>query len=84
MVMKMKDRIREALAAINPEFMNYNGNNLFGDLGIDSHDIFNVVMTLEEAFQIEISPVYMRKENFTSIDKIEEMIEEILQGGKLL
>ena len=78
----MEDRIRKALATINPEFVNYHGNNLFEDLGIDSHDIFNVVMALEEAFEIEISPIYMRMENFTSIDKIEEMITGILQGSK--
>ena len=46
-------------------------------MGIDSHDIFNVVMNLEAAFDIEIAPVYMRMENFMSIAKIEKMIQEI-------
>lgn len=73
----MEQKIREALAEINPEFMNYNGDNLCGDMGIDSHDIFNVVMNLETAFGIEIEPLYMRMENFMSIKKIEAMIQEI-------
>lgn len=75
----MEQKIREALAEINPEFMNYTGDNLCGDLGIDSHDIFNVVMNLETAFDIEIEPVYLRMENFTSIGKIEAMVQEIQQ-----
>lgn len=76
----MKEKIREALKGINSGFENYNGNNLFEDLGIDSHDIFNVVVSLEEAFDIEIPPIYMRMENFESLDKIEAMIREIMQG----
>lgn len=76
----MKDKIREALKSINPEFESYDGNNLFKDLGIDSHDIFNVVVSLEEMFEIEIPPIYMRMENFESLDKIEAMIREIMQG----
>lgn len=75
----MEQKIREALAKINPEFMNYSGDNLCGDLGIDSHDIFNVVMNLEDAFGIEIEPVHMRMENFMSIEKIADMIEKIMQ-----
>lgn len=76
----MKDEIREALKGINPEFESYDGDNLFEDLGIDSHDIFNVVVSLEEAFGIEIPPIYMRMENFESLDKIESMIREVQQG----
>lgn len=75
----MEQKIREVLVEINPEFMNYTGDNLCGDLGIDSHDIFNVVMNLETAFDIEIEPVYLRMENFMSIGKIEAMIREIQQ-----
>ena len=75
----MEQKIREVLAESKPECMSYNGDNLCGDLGIDSHDIFNVVMNLETAFEIEIEPIYMRMENFMSIGKIEAMIREIQQ-----
>ena len=73
----MEHKIRETLAEINPEFMNYDGDNMCVDLGIDSHDIFNLVMNLETAFGIEIEPLYLRMENFMSIRKIEAMIQEI-------
>ncbi len=73
----MEQKIRETLAEINPEFMNYDGDNMCVDLGIDSHDIFNLVMNLETAFGIEIEPLYLRMENFMSIRKIEAMIQEI-------
>lgn len=73
----MEQKIRETLAEINPKFMDYDGDNMCADLGIDSHDIFNVVVNLETAFGIEIEPIYMRMENFMSIGKIEAMIREI-------
>ena len=73
----MEQNIRETLADINPEFINYDLDNMCVDLGIDSHDIFNLVMNLETAFGIEIEPLYLRMENFMSIRKIEAMIQEI-------
>lgn len=73
----MEQKIRQTLAEINPEFMNYDGDNMCVDLGIDSHDIFNLVMSLETAFDIEIEPLYLRMENFISIRKIGAMIQEI-------
>ena len=73
----MEQEIRNALAEINPGFKSYDGDNMCADLGIDTHDIFNVVVSLENAFGIEIDPLYMRMENFMSIAKIEAMIQEI-------
>lgn len=74
----MEEKIRQALKGINPRFEDYTGTNLIEDLGIDSHDIFNVVISLEEAFGIEIPPTDMRMENFVSIDKIKDMLEKAM------
>lgn len=74
----MEEKIRQALKGINPRFEDYMGTNLIEDLGIDSHDIFNVVISLEEAFGIEIPPTDMRMENFVSIDKIKDMLEKAM------
>lgn len=73
----MYEEIRSVLAEINPEFETYEGDNLFEDMEIDSHDIFNVVVALEDAFGIEIDPVFLKMENFMSFESIAAMIERI-------
>lgn len=73
----MYEEIRSVLAEINPEFESYEGDNLLEDMEIDSHDIFNVVVALEDAFGIEIDPVFLKMENFMSFESIAAMIERI-------
>ena len=73
----MKEKIIEVLSKVNPDIATYEGENLISDMGIDSHDIFNIVVGLEEIFDVEIEPIYLKVSNFTSIEKIEKMIQEI-------
>ena len=75
----MEEEIRNALKEIDPKFGDYKGNNLIEDMGIDSHDIFNLVVCLEDAFDIKIPPTALRLENFTSVEKIMSMLKEIVQ-----
>lgn len=72
--MKLKQKIKEIIGKVNPEIYMYEGDNLVGDMGIDSHDIFNIVIDLEEEFDIEIEPIYLKSSNFSSLEKIEKMI----------
>lgn len=73
----MKEKIKQILCKVNPKVEAYEGEHLVKDMEIDSHDIFNIVVDLEEAFGIEISPIYLKMSNFTSVEKIEKMIQEI-------
>lgn len=73
----MKEKIKQILCKVNPKVEAYEGEDLVKDMEIDSHDIFNIVVDLEEAFGIEISPIYLKMSNFTSVEKIEKMIQEI-------
>lgn len=76
---KMEKKIREILSEINEEAKSYNGENMIVDLGIDSHDIFNLVFELEQNFNIQIEPEQLRMNNFQSIKAIEKMIKEIMK-----
>lgn len=76
---KMEKQIRDILSKINEEAKSYNGENMIVDLGIDSHDIFNLVFELEQNFNIQIEPEQLRMNNFQSIKTIEKMIKEVLK-----
>ena len=73
----MEQKIRTAIARVNSMAISCPGNDLILELGIDSHDIFNIIVELEEEFDIEIEPIYLRAENFNSFLSIENMICEI-------
>ena len=47
------------------------------DLGADSLDIFQIVMGIEEEFDIEIGPEYLVPENFNSAEAMWKMIQKI-------
>ena len=51
-------------------------SNLITDGLLDSLDIMNLIMKLEEAFDIEIDPEDVLSENFESVDKIVELIKK--------
>ena len=72
----MEQKIREILCKANPEIESYEGEDIIGDMGIDSHDIFNIVIGISPQ-GIEINPIYLKVSNFTSLSRIEKMIREI-------
>lgn len=78
----MKKKIIEVLNEVNEEIGSYEGNDMISDLGIDSHDIFNIVVGLEEKFEIEISPLLLKTENFASLEAIEQMIRDIIEESR--
>lgn len=64
----MKERVIEILTGINP--MIKSGVNLISEGIIDSFEVVNIVMELEEEFKIEIDPEDVIAENFASVDSI--------------
>lgn len=73
----MEKKIREVIARINPKALDCKGIDLIAEIGIDSHDIFNIVVELEEEFDIEIDPTFLKAENFISFSNIEKMINKL-------
>ena len=59
------DRLKVEAEAVTPQA------NLFGDLGLDSIDLMNAVMAIEERFEIEVSDPEL--ENVTIVGKAVEM-----------
>jgi len=74
----MEERVIEAMASAIPEIEGYDGDNLIEDLGIDSHDIFNIIVALEDEFDIEIPPTNLKVARFSSVENIVELVKDCL------
>ncbi|KAB0611832.1 acyl carrier protein [Campylobacter hyointestinalis] len=69
--------ITEILQSVRGDIDFTNATNLVSDGIITSFDILQIVMKLEEEFDIEIEPQYIEPENFNSAKAIKEMIEKL-------
>ena len=69
--------ITEILQTVRGDIDFTNATNLVSDGIITSFDILQIVMELEEKFDIEIEPQYIEPENFNSAKAIEKMIIEL-------
>lgn len=74
----MKDKILAILSGINGEISKNPEVNLLSSGIIDSFEIVNLVVELEEAFDIEIDPELVVPDNFQTLDAIVKMVEGIV------
>ena len=74
----MKDKVLSILAKIRPEFDFSKDINFFEKGMIDSFDLVIFVSELDAEFGISIDGLDMLPENFSSLDKIVELINSTL------
>lgn len=73
----MKEQILEMVKRIQP-YEEIDGETLLMDDGIlDSLGLAELIVSLEEAFQVNIPEELIREENFQTIGSIEEMIKAL-------
>lgn len=72
----MKQIIIEILTEIRPEFDFTESVDLIEEGMLDSFDIVSLVSTLDERFHISISGLDILPENFSSVEKIEELLKK--------
>ena len=72
----MKDKVLSILAKIRPEFDFSKDINFFEKGMIDSFDLVIFVSELDAEFGISIDGLDMLPENFSSLDKIVELIKK--------
>jgi acyl carrier protein len=71
----MKTKIISILQDIRPEF-DFSSNVNFVEEGmLDSFDVVLLVNTLDEKFNISIDGADIRPENFSSVERIEELLK---------
>lgn len=76
--MEIKETVLEILREINPGISDDIEADLLKNGAIDSYEIVNVVMELEDAFGIEIDPELIIPSNFQTIASIIKLIEGLL------
>ena len=74
----MKEKLLEVLARVNPQLTD--GVNFITEGLIDSFEVVNIVMELEEAFDIEIDPEDIVGENFETVDAIVALVKKTING----
>ena len=72
----MKNKIIDILTEIRPEYNFTESVDFIGEGMLDSFDIVSLVATLDEQFLISISGLDILPENFSSIEKIEELLKK--------
>lgn len=71
------NELLEILEEINPGVDYENETNLIDGQVLDSFSIINLIAEMCEHFDIEISPKWMRNENFNSVEAMWNMVKAI-------
>ena len=72
----MKDRIIHILTQIRPEYDFTKSVNFIEEGLLDSFDVFNLVNSLDQEFNISIDGMDIRAENFSSVEKITSLLQK--------
>ena len=75
----MKDKIKEVLENIRPEFDFADSNNFLEDGLLDSFDLITLVSSLDQTFGISIEGIEMTPENFQNISTIERLVRKYVR-----
>lgn len=75
----MKDKIKEVLENIRPEFDFADSDNFLEDGLLDSFDLITLVSSLDQTFVISIEGTEMTPKNFQNIDTIEKLVQKYVK-----
>lgn len=74
----MEEKILKVLEEINEDILSYEGNNLFDEGLLDSLQIVDLVVELEDVFDIDIDAKYVVEENFKTKKDIISFIRKMI------
>jgi acyl carrier protein len=80
----MDDEIREVLAAHGRLSVDAAGLPSDADLysaGLTSHATVNVMLALEDAFDVEFPDNMLRKSTFSSVESLRSAVQELVSGA---
>ncbi|NLL79387.1 MAG: hypothetical protein GX234_06315 [Clostridiales bacterium] len=73
----MKEKVYALLEEVNKKIVQYEGENMLEDEIVESMEIMDIVVKLEEELGIEIGPEYIVPEYFMTKDTIVKMVEDV-------
>ena len=74
----MEEKILNLLEDIDDEILSYEGDNLFDAGLLDSFTVIDLVIELEEAFNMTINADYVVEENFKTKESIIALVKSLL------
>lgn len=78
----MREKIVSIINQINPDLNVEEGTNFIKDGYLDSMEIMEIVVEIEDAFEIEIAPENIVPEYFESVDTLLKLVEETMQNKR--
>ncbi len=72
----MKDRIIKIVKEVKPELAEYTGDDFIEAGLIESMEIMDIVVKLEEEFEIEIDPRDIAAEYFKSVETLVQLVQK--------
>lgn len=76
----MEERVYEILEKINKKIIQYEGDNMLEDEIVESMEIMDIVVQLEEELGIEIGPEFILPEYFMSKESIVKLVIDVGEG----
>ncbi len=76
----IKNKIKEVLENIRPEFDFTESDNFLEDGLLDSFDLITLVSSLDETFEISIEGTEMTPENFKNIKTIIKLVQKYIKN----
>lgn len=75
----IREILSKILADIDPELLEYSGDNMIEDGMLESIAIMEIVAEIEDRFSIYIEPEYIVPESFETLNTLEKFVEELLE-----
>lgn len=75
----MEEKIIKVLEEIEPDILIYNGDNLYKDGILDSIQVVELVVAIEEELGVEIDPEEVILENFANKNAIISFVEGVIK-----
>lgn len=82
----MNEQIRTILkenARLSTDIATLNDDSNLHEAGMSSHATVNVMLALEDEFDIEFPPRLLKRTNFSSIASIQHAVNEIISDSEL-
>lgn len=75
----IRDKVLETICEVNDKIMENQEHDLLLNNIIDSFDIVEMMVELEDAFDIEMAAEDVVPDNFRTVDSIADLIERIIK-----
>lgn len=75
----MREDVYQILGKLSPKIMAYDGSDMLKDEIIESMEIMDIVVAMEEHFQMEVPPELIVPEYFMTKDTIVKLVEDSMK-----